>query len=289
MNKDLTLVFSSYQSHNLLNKILKKFNKIYKIIIIENSCDHEIKNHFEKKFKNIKVIIPNKNLGLAASYNLGLKCAKTEFVFLNNPDLNISLLAISQLLECAKKIKNFGIMSPVYKNEKIYKNYENNFNNKKLNTPIGRKYNICEVDLIDNSFFVNRKKALKNKFDENFFLYFETFDFSKNLKKKGFKLFVAQKIKFHHIGSSSLPKKYSNLVNKTRSFHYTWSKFYYFKKNFNYIFAFKKIIPNIVKSKKRLLKSFFMMDFYNLHLSLLELKGICYSMLNIKSSYRPKN
>ena len=34
-----------------------------------------------------------------------------------------------------------------------------------------------------------------------FFLFFETFDFTKNLKKKGKKLFAVKKIKFNHMGA----------------------------------------------------------------------------------------
>ena len=44
MNKELTLVFSSYQSQHLLKKILAQFDNKYKIIIIENSLDFKIKN-----------------------------------------------------------------------------------------------------------------------------------------------------------------------------------------------------------------------------------------------------
>ena len=103
MNKDLTLVFSSYQSQLLLKKILDQFHKKYKIIIIENSLDQIVKEKFEKKFKNVEVIIPNKNLGLAKSYNLGIKKSKTKFVFLNNPDMSITNQSIKELLFCAKK------------------------------------------------------------------------------------------------------------------------------------------------------------------------------------------
>ena len=49
MNKDLTLVFSSYQSKHLLQKILKRFQNKYKTIIIENSLDIKIKSFFRKK------------------------------------------------------------------------------------------------------------------------------------------------------------------------------------------------------------------------------------------------
>ena len=126
MNKDLTIVFSSYQSHNLFKKILKKIHIKYKIIIVENSKDMNIKKKLEKKFKNVNVIIPNKNLGLAKSYNLGIKKAKTEYIFLNNPDIEIENKAIKNLIFCAKKIKNFGVISPTYRIEKNYKNYEIN-------------------------------------------------------------------------------------------------------------------------------------------------------------------
>ena len=78
MNKDLTIVFSSYQSQKLLNKILTKFQNKYKIIIIENSLDYEIKKSLEKKFDNVDVVIPKENLGLAKSYNLGLNKATSS-------------------------------------------------------------------------------------------------------------------------------------------------------------------------------------------------------------------
>ena len=51
MNKDLTIVFSSYQSHRHLEKLIKQFSKNFKIIIIENSLDYKIKFFLEKKIR----------------------------------------------------------------------------------------------------------------------------------------------------------------------------------------------------------------------------------------------
>ena len=214
MNKDLTLVFSSYQSYHLLKKILKQFHNKYKIIIIENSLDKKIKNNLEKRFNNTEVIIPNKNLGLAKSYNLGIKKAKTKFVFLNNPDMEISNKSIKDLILCAKKIKRFGAISPVFTNEKTYKNYRVYKQRKKINSNFFRKFNIEEVDLLDNNLFISKNVAKKNLFDESYFLFFETFDFVHNLKLNGKKLYTIKKIKFKHLGASSLPKKFDNLVKK---------------------------------------------------------------------------
>ena len=43
MHKNITIVFSAYQSEFILKKILKKISSKYKIIIIENSLDKKIK------------------------------------------------------------------------------------------------------------------------------------------------------------------------------------------------------------------------------------------------------
>ena len=157
MNKDLTIVFSSYQSHRHLEKLIKQFSKNFKIIIIENSLDYKIKLFLEKKSKNVKVIIPKENLGLAKSYNLGLKNAKTKYVFLNNPDLQIDIKSINNLIKCAKNLKNFGILSPVYKKEKVFKNYEI-FSNQIKIAKKNNKFQLLEVDRIDNNFLVKKNE-----------------------------------------------------------------------------------------------------------------------------------
>tara|TARA_X000001036_G_C20610990_1_gene778984 strand:- start:262 stop:1125 length:864 start_codon:yes stop_codon:yes gene_type:complete len=287
MNNTLTIVYSAYQSHNLLNKVIRKLPKKYKILIIENSLDKNLKNTLEKKYKNVEVIIPEKNLGLAKSYNLGLKKAKTKFVFLNNPDHSFNEDAIKKLIECANKIKNFGIISPTYRKEKNFKNYEIYNEKINLNHGIYKKYGIVEVDAIDNCFFVNKRLIKNYSFDEKFFLYFETFDFCKNLIDNNKKLFVCNKIKYHHPGSKSSSKKYQNIVSLTRAFHYNWSKFYYLKKHFGILFAYRKITPNFLKSLKKILASIFKFNKSGLIEGFVELSGVITAILSLKSFYRP--
>ena len=286
MNKNLTLIFCSYQSQYFLEKVLRRFYKKYPIIIVENSCDKSIRDELKSKFKNINFIIPKKNLGVASSYNLAIKKAKSKFVFLNNPDIEISNFAIRKLITCANKIKNFGIISPVYKNERIFRNYEILSSKKEYINKTTKKFNVREVDLIDNSFLISKRIIKKIMFDEKFFLYFEVFDFAKNLKKTGKKLYVAKNIKFNHYGSSSVPIKYSNLVEKTRAFHYNWSKFYFYKKNYNYLYALRKCFL-------KLLKFPVMMIYYKITLNNEQFDGNKYGFLGLfnsiigkKSSYR---
>ena len=288
MNRYITIVFSAYQSHDLLKKAIKKLPRKYKIIVIENSLDKKLKVLLEKKYKNVEVIIPEENLGLAKSYNLGLKKSKTKYVFLNNPDHEIKEDTIKKLFKCTKSIGNFAIISPTYKDEKIYKNYEiyeyKNLNNSKSY----KKFGIAEVDIIDNCFFVKKDQIKNNYFDEKYFLYFETFDFCKNLRKNGKKLFVCNNIKYHHIGANSVNKKFEKIVKYTRAYHYNWSKFYFFKKNFSLIIAFRKILPNFIKALKKIIISILKFDKSNLIIGLIEIYGILSAILFLKSFYRPK-
>ena len=280
MINSLTIIFNAYFSDQSLNKVLKNLTK-FKIIVIENSLQIKTKKQLETKYKNVKVIIPKKNLGLAAGYNLGIKKAKTRFVFLNNPDIKISHKSIIKLFNEAKKIKKFGIISPVYKNDKYFKNYKevNNTNYKK---------NIISVNWIDNNFFLDKSQIKNNLFDENFFLFFETLDFCLKLKRNEKKLFVAKNIKFTHYGSQSVNDKYKDIVLLIRAWHYNWSKFYFYRKNYNYVYAFFKILPNIIQSLKNFIIDIFKFNFKNSKLHLIELYGILSAILLLKSFFRAK-
>ncbi len=286
MNKDLTIVFNSYFSSKNLYRILQDLKK-YKIIIIENSLDKKLKKDLEKKYKNVKVVLPYKNLGLAKGYNLGIKYAKTKYVFLNNPDIEISNYSINQLLFYAKKIKKFSIIAPIYDNEKIFKNYYGERNIESKNS-FFFKNKIKSVSWIDNNFLIDKNKIKNNLFDEKYFLYFENIDFCLNLKRKYDNLFIIKKIKFKHYGSMSTDSKYKNVVLSTRAWHYNWSKFYYYRKNFTYIYALTKILPNLIKAIKKILINLIKFNQFNIYLAFLELYGIMSSILCLKSFYRPR-
>lgn len=284
----ITLIFGAYYSHRHVYRICKKIDKKFKIIIIENSLDQKLKKNIEKKYKNVEIIIPEKNLGLAKSYNIGIKNSKTKYVYLNCPDMDISNKSLNELIECAKKLKKFGILAPNYKNTSIFNNYVGkNFTPKTEPAKI-KKFKLKEVKLIDNSFFIETKKAKKYLFDENYFLYFETMDFCLRLANNNEKLYVSDKIRFKHYGSQSVEKKYAYLSKLTRAWHYNWSKFYFLKKNNNYFFALKKIKTNIISALRKFIINFVKLKFNECYLNLIELFGIISSLFLLNSFYRPR-
>ena len=286
-----TIVFLSFHSEKNIRRLVYDTDKKYPIIIIENSLNIKLKDELEKTNDNVKVIIPPKNIGFSAGYNLGIRESKTDYVFLNPTDIILSKKCISELDECVSKIGDFSILAPTYDDEKTFKNYEiwnENKLNKNNNGEIFEKYKIKEVDFIDNDFIIN-KKNFKNSdfFDENMFIYFETMDFCRRSRYLNKKIYVCDKIKFTHFGGKSTDPKFSFQILLNRNWHYNWSKFYYFRKHFGYFYALKKISPNFFRSLKKMLIAKIKRNPKEYRLFKAELSGITNAIFNKPSSYRP--
>ena len=101
------------------------------------------------------------------------------------------------------------------------------------------------------------------------------------------KNYVCKKIKFTHYGAQSVDSKFSHQYTLNRSWHYNWSKFYYFMKNFGYFFALRKIFPNFLRSIKRMFIYKVCRKNKEYSINKNEFLGIINSILKKPSNYRP--
>ena len=108
----------------MIEERITEIGKDIPVIIIENSRDLNFKNKIENEFDNVKVIIPNENLGFGKAVNIGIKEAKTKMVFLTQPDVKLIDNCIKKLLDCIKEFKDFSVLTPYDKNDEFFKNYE---------------------------------------------------------------------------------------------------------------------------------------------------------------------
>ena len=277
MNKDVTVVFVSYYSRVKILKYLKQFHNKFKVIIIDNSKDLLLKK-IVKKYKNVSIEFNKKNLGFGASSNIGLKKIKTKYGIQLDLDTSFSNKSIMRLIKIANEVNNFFILGPRIKNFKyLERDYENKISK-----------NLYSMNFIDGCCMLfNMKKFKHGYFDEKIFLYFEEYDLFKRYIKRNEKIIMAKNVTITHEGRSSSSKKYNDEIEINRNWHYMWSKFYFYKKHNNYLYAFLKIIKN-------LFSSIFKIFFYSLLKNKLKKKiyiarfsGIINSMINNKSWYRP--
>ena len=91
--------------------------------MIENSSDEDLKFEIESKYENVHVEICKENLGFSKGMNLGIKLADTPFVFLNPADIDISNELLHSLEEITLNFKDFGMLTPAYKDRSIHSNF----------------------------------------------------------------------------------------------------------------------------------------------------------------------
>ena len=283
-----TILILSFHSRHLIVKLVKTIDRNIPILIIENSQDKELKDILEREYKNVRVIIPNENLGFSKAANLGINESKTDYVFFNPADVLLPKKCIEDLLECVTKFNNFAMFAPTYKDESVYKNYELYSKKPVIENNISEKFGMKEVDIIDGTFIIKKSEFKKiGLLDENIFIYFETWDLSKRVAKAGKKMYVCEKIKFEHLGGQSHNPKFNFQASLQRNWHYCWSKFYYLRKYNNYFYALKKTLPTLIKSFIKYMKFMLSNNKKQSRLHLAEIKGLIAAYLLRKSSYRP--
>ena len=84
LKKDLTIIFVSFYSKNLIEKPISQINNDIPIIVVENSLDVSLKKKLESKYPNVTVIIPDENTGNGGGANIGLRLVKTKYASLPN-------------------------------------------------------------------------------------------------------------------------------------------------------------------------------------------------------------
>ena len=282
----LTVVIPSFHSSKLIKERISEIGRAVPIIIIENSRNTSFKKELEDNFDNIKVIIPDENLGFGKAVNIGIKESKTKMVFLTQPDVKLIDNCVEKLNECVKEFKDFSILTPYDKNDEFFTNYE--IRNKYDEIKSKNEFLLKEVDYVDLTWLINKDNFDENDlWDENIFLYFEAQDFAKRLKDKNKKIFISKAINTYHIGSASHDIKLDFYSKLNRNWHYNWSRFYFNKKHYGLYYAYKKGLGLLIKTIFRLLKSVLFLRINEVKLIFPEIHGLLASMINRSSYYRP--
>ncbi len=269
--KDFTFIITTYKSEKLIFNCIKNLPKETCKIVIENSSNPELKYRLEKRFKNTKCYLMKKNLGYGKANNYGIKKAKTQYVFIINPDVILNLKNFLKIIKILKK-ENFSIAGLLEKGDNF------NFKNKM----------ILDRDFVKGFAMIINKNKMSMFFDENIFLFLEEIDLCKRVKNKNGRIILLN-IKITHLGGLSHEKKYDIEMEKSRNWHWMWSKFYFNKKHNNYIYAFLLTFPNFVSS---LIKFIFYIVLNNKKNTIkykMRFSGLLSSYLKKKSFYRPFN
>ena len=285
--QNLTLVIVTFKSQHIIDQCIQSIDSNIKIIVVENSKDKNFKNYLEKKYNNVSCVLSNDNIGMGAGNNIGIKYAKSDFVLILNPDVLLFKDTIDNLINEAKQLRNFAIISSISDN----KEFPNFSIKKKEHTDYKKNF---EVDSVDGYCMLINKKRIKSMFkddiffDEKIFMYLENDDLCKRVKENNEKIFIVPTSKIKHLGARGVSNIFHREVELSRNWHWSWSKFYFSKKHKGYLYALVEGLPKLVSSTIKfffyyiIFKKFKSKIYYNRTL------GLFNSMLNRSSWYRPK-
>jgi GT2 family glycosyltransferase len=295
---NITVIIVTYLTQKqLLINCLKSIDNRVKIKIIENSHNFEHRKEILSNFDNVEIYCTGENLGYGKGNNFGLKIAKTDYALILNPDLTCDIDFFSNITKVLNYAKDFTIIGCQYQKDKIF--LPAGFFDKKKNEEFVKIFKnqktkkLEKVDWVTGCSMLINLKKFENKeiFDKNFFLFFEEFDLCKTIINKGEHIYTSQDLKIDHLGfKSSLGKNLENKnrANRIREWHWMWSNFYFYKKNYSYLKAMTKMFGKFIKS-------FFKFNYYFLTLQkenkekyLYRFLGILNGMLGRSSFFRDK-
>ena len=293
---DLTVLIVTFKTnHKILDDCIKSIDGKSKIIIVENSNDEEFKKEYEKKFSNIEVFLSGKNLGYGVGNNFGLNLVKTNYALISNPDVVYENDFFSSIDYYIKKNVDFDIMGPMYRREDYasYGHFDDLIKIAPKRISSNESSLVSAHWIVGCTMFLNLKKFKnRNLFDENFFLYFEEFDLCRQVIIKKGKIYASKKLYVNHLGhkgSAATDPQYSIETEMFRNWHWMWSSFYFYKKNYNFFYAIKSMYGKFFRS---LFKMIFFRIFYNekkFTMYYARFSGILNCFLGKKSWYRVKS
>ena len=297
--KEITIVICSFFSHEKLSKLISTIDKRFKILIIDNSREFNIKNYYNN-FSNVNYYIPEKDLGLSGSYNYALYNCSTKYIFITQPDVTLELNAITKLYDAIKKYNNSAILASkvVYDDNQLdtdYRLLKFNKNNKIIN--IKKRIlnhfsydeiqgDICVDAVTCTTMFVNCEFIKKiGGWDNNFFMYCEDMDLCLRARIGGYQIIKVSESKVKHLGFSSHSEDNNEVFNDKRNWHWSWSQIYFYRKHnskyFFYKIVFKLVIVSFIKAVL-----YFLISRKKYRAHLFKFYGGVISLINLPSFYR---
>ena len=279
---NLTIVIVTIRSESVIENCLNSIHPEIKKIIIENSTNQKFFENLISKYKNIECFSSGENYGMGKGNNIGIKKSKTRYVMILNPDTILKADTLEKIFEVSKNL-DFAILSPIsdnidYPNYKIKKKVSNN-----------EDKDLLDVDSVDGySMLIDTTKFDQNYFDENFFMYLENDDLCLRMKKKNEKIYVYKKALISHLGGKAVSALHQKEIELSRNWHWNWSKFYFRKKHYGFIFALISGIPNYIKSCIKFSIYFLLKEEFKYKIYFNRASGFYNSLLNKRAWYRPK-
>ncbi|MBP6576795.1 MAG: glycosyltransferase family 2 protein [Chryseobacterium sp.] len=229
----VSVIIVHYQVKDLLRNCILSIQKYfqgfdYEIIVVDNNSPNPEWKVLIDEFDKVNFIELKENLGFSKANNIGVKSAKSEYVYILNPDTEIEGNYFKEILDFADSQDKFGALGlrmhdangnflPESKRSvpALVNSFEKLFT--KLNNDSKTYYrndiaetDIAEVEVMTGANLLMKKSVYEEVggFDERYFMYGEDIDLCYTILRKGYKNFYYGKYSIlHYKGESTVRDK----------------------------------------------------------------------------------
>lgn len=262
MNKELSIIVTSYKNHSVLRLCLESLkknvlNENYEILVLDSATEEDTEMMMREDFPDIQFFPFKDNLGFPRLVNNGLRKARGNYILILNADIIIEKKSADILLQQLKNDPHIGIIGPKLLNfdgkvqPSCFRFYTPSiiiyrrtflgrfqFAKRKINKFLYKDKDLeklQEVDWVMGSAIMTSHKAFEKVglMEEKFgFMYFEDVDWCRRFWEKGFRVVYyphARMFHYHGKGSASLSALKAIFFNKLTREHIKSALKYFWK------------------------------------------------------------
>ena len=239
------VIVKNEEKFDLISKCLNELKK-FKIIIIDNANNIELKNTIQKEFKIYKYFLNDKNLGFSKAINQGIKNSDTKFILNLEADCIIKEENIYKLYKAHNLYQNCAMTVPTMFDENNQLTQSGGLLMEKDQGYDVLKFDgdVC-VDFPSTAAVLFKREEILNLglFDEDLFIYYPDSEIGRRLKKnKKSVVQIYDSRAIHTMGTLKIKNNLKNIF--FRNYYFTIDGLvYYFKENLHQ--------PHLNKLKKK--------------------------------------
>jgi GT2 family glycosyltransferase len=190
------------------------------VIVVDNASREDPTGAFREVYPGVRVIRNSANLGFSGGNNVGIRVATGEYLFIVNNDTEFTPGLLEGLLDIFRQYPDAGMASPKFhyffaKGTIEYAGYAavNPFTGR--NGMIGcREVDEGQYDAVRQTHYVHGGAMMVPRrvveevgmMPEQYFLYYEEFDWSEQIKRKGYRIYYQPRSLIYHKESMTTGK-----------------------------------------------------------------------------------
>ncbi len=203
----VTIVSVTYESAVIVDSLTQTLDRFSNVIVIDNASRDDGAQALSARLAHARVIQNVANVGFGPANNQAITLVKTPYALLLNPDCDISVEALDQLLATAEHYPSAALIAPQgwHGAGKPQASYRQAFYEKRRPQPYRIPDGACSAKWLHGCCLLVRVDAFRHfgGFDERFFLYYEDDDLCLRALQAGFDCLLEPQAQVLHAGGAS--------------------------------------------------------------------------------------